>query len=140
MKYLDTSLVVAALANETRSQAVQAWLGGQDATELAISDWVTTEVSSALSLKLRAGQIGSAARAAALSEFNRLTTETFQVLGVSASHFRAAAQFADQSALGLRAGDALHLAIAAGRGATLCTLDRRMAEAGSALGLLTQLI
>ena len=51
------------------------------------------------------------------------------------AHFEKAARFASHHALGLRAGDALHLAIAAGGGHTLVTLDVRMAEAASQLGI-----
>jgi hypothetical protein len=40
----------------------------------------------------------------------------------------------------LRAGDALHLAICADHGATLCTLDRRLGDAASALGVKSMLI
>jgi predicted nucleic acid-binding protein len=46
----------------------------------------------------------------------------------------------DQPVLGLRAGDALHLAICADHGATLCTLDRRLNEAGPVLGVKTMLL
>ncbi len=51
-----------------------------------------------------------------------------------------AARFADQSALSLRAGDALHLAICFDFGATLCTLDRGLSAAGAALGVKTDLL
>ena len=52
----------------------------------------------------------------------------------------AAARITDQYRLGLRAGDALHLAICTDHGATLCTLDRRLGEAGAALGVKTMVL
>jgi hypothetical protein len=101
---------------------------------------VTTEFSSALSTKLRAGHIEPAQRADALAMFTRLTTDSFAVVPISRLQFRTAARFVDQHTLGLRAGDALHLAVCADRGATLCTLDRRLSDAGSVLGIKTILL
>jgi predicted nucleic acid-binding protein len=72
--------------------------------------------------------------------FARLVEESFTLLAISGLQFHTAARFADRYELGLRAGDALHLAICADHGATLCTLDRTLTEAGPALGVKTILL
>ena len=135
MLYLDTSVLVSALTNEADTPVVQDWLSRQDAQDLTISDWVVTEFSAALSIKLRTGQLGPEHRAAALATFTRLAAETFRILAVERSSFRTAARFADQHALNLRAGDSLHLAICADMGATLCTLDQRLGQAAPQVGV-----
>lgn len=140
MLYLDTSLLVAALTNEPETERIQRWLGQQREEDLAVSDWVATEFSSALSIKLRTGQIMTGDRAEALAMFTRLATDSFIVMPVSRLQFRTAARLADQHVLGLRAGDALHLAVCADHGATLCTLDRRLSDAGWALGIKAMLL
>ena len=140
MHYLDISPLVAAFSNESATARVQAWLSGQSPDGLVISDWVVTEFSSALSIKVRTGQISVENRAAALALFTRLAAESFILLPVTAGHFRTAARFADQVVLALRAGDALHLAIAGDKGANLCTLDRRLADGGLALGVSTVML
>ncbi len=138
--YLDTSVFVAALTKETETIRIQAWLAEQAPGTLAISEWVTTEFSSALSIELRTRQLQVKHRAEALAMFARLRAESLAVLPISGEQFRTAAHFADQHTLNLRAGDALHLAICSAHGATLCTLDRRLSEAGAALGVETTLI
>lgn len=140
MLYLDTSLVVSAISREATTARVQRWLEDQDQTLLTVSDWTITEVSSALAQKIRTRDISVETRAEILSVFNRLLAETFTLLAVKAPHFRVAAKFTDQHALGLRSGDALHLAIASDHGATLYTLDGRLAEAGPLVGVPTVLV
>lgn len=140
MLYLDTSLIIAALTPEAATARVQAWLGKQDSAELLTSEWTITEMSSALSIKTRTGQITVRQRAAVLAKFHQLLAENLSVVPILSRHFRVAAKFVDQTALGLRAGDALHLAAASEHGATVHTLDQRLAHAGPKVGVPTLLI
>ena len=138
--YLDTSLLVGALTKEAKTDRIHRWLREQAAKTLAVSDWVIAEFSAALSLKVRSRQLTAANRADALATFSRWADESLGLLAISSLQFRTAARFADQYALGLRAGDALHLAICADHGVTLCTLDRDLGKAGPALGVKTVLL
>lgn len=140
INYLDTSVLVSALTSEARTDDVQAWLGEQAEGELAISEWVLTEFSAALSIKVRTGQIGSAHRTSIVAFFSEAAANSFAILPVTGATFRTAARFADGYELGLRAADALHLAAAAGHGARMCTLDKRLNAAGAALGVSTLLL
>ena len=130
MLYLDASLIVAALSAEPTTPRVQKWLAEHAADALVVSEWTVTEVSSALAIKVRTGHFDMRQRAEALALFSRWVADSFVVLPVTTSHFRTAARFVDRHELGLRAGDALHLATAADHGAAVHTLDRRLAEAG----------
>ena len=138
--YVDTSVLVAALTREIPTARVQAWLGLQRSGSLLLSEWVVTEFSAALSVKVRTGDIDSHFRTAALARFHRLTFTALEIVPIVREHFRTAARFADHYALGLRAGDALHLAVAAERSATLVTIDRRLAAAAAGLGFSATLI
>lgn len=136
--FLDASVVVALLTPEAHSDRVERWFGGNATSDIVVSRWVTTEVSSALSIKLRIGAITLEQRASALAGWQQMLDTNVTTVSVTDAHFDTAARFADRHDLGLRAGDALHLAIAAQSGYTLVTLDRIMAAAAPVLGIPVQ--
>ena len=138
--YLDTSVVVTLLTNEPDSGHVAKWLETHLSETLAVSEWVTTEVSSALSIKVRSRQISSEVRAAALVDYKRMVADTLETLPIAESHFRAATGFIERGQSGLRAGDALHVAIAAAHGAAIVSRDRLMTVAASELGFGAHLV
>jgi len=130
--------VVTALTAEPATARVQDWFGNHTGEGLCISDWVVSEMSSALAFKLRAGSLDLPLRAAALGAFAQMVEDALVVLPVATPHFQAAARFADRHELGLRAPDALHLAVCADHGATLVTLDGRLLAAAPQLGVAAQ--
>jgi predicted nucleic acid-binding protein len=140
MVYVDTSVLVAALTDETGTERAETFLAGAEPGELAIDAWVLTEFSSALSMKVRTGQLAPGQRSQVLTGFTRLIAESFDILPIAVATFAAAARIADQHALGLRAGDALHLAAAIEAGATLVSFDKRLVDGGTALGASTRLL
>ncbi len=137
MVYLDTSVLIAALTPEASNQLICDWLDGAEAGTLHISGWTITEISSALAIKLRTGALSLDQRAEVLATFTRLVEQSLTVVSVTEANFETAARFCDVPALNLRAGDALHLAVASAHGMTLATLDKTMAAAGPQLGVVT---
>ncbi len=135
MYYLDASAAVAAITDEPHSERIWNWLSRHDEAAVLVSGWVSPEIASALSIKLRTGALTLEDRAAAGANWRDLRNTSLGLLVVTDSHFGAASTFCDQHELGLRAGDALHLAIVASAGLTLLTFDRTMANAACQLGI-----
>ena len=135
MIYLDTSVVVALLTPEERSGQALDWFG-QSCDPLISSDWLITETHSALGIKQRHHGLSSAARQVAGEQFERLLQGGVELRSLDRERFRQAAQLLQNSALGLRAGDALHLAVALHcRCTQLASFDSRMRQAAAALGM-----
>ena len=135
MIYLDTSVVVALLTPEERSPLALNWFE-QCREPLISSDWLITETHSALGIKQRQHGLSQDARAAAGEQFERLLQGGVELRSLDRGRFRDAAELLQDPALGLRAGDALHLAVALhSRCTQLASFDGRMQQAAAALGL-----
>jgi len=135
MIYLDTSLMVALLTPEERSAQALDWFA-QSREPLISSDWLITETHSALGIKQRHHGLSSSARQAAGQQLERLLQGGVELRLLDRERFRQAAELLQDSALGLRAGDALHLAVALhSRCTRLASFDSRMQQAAAALGM-----
>jgi predicted nucleic acid-binding protein len=138
--YFDASLLVTLFTREPQRPAVREWLDSVRDSELVASEWVATEVSSAFALKVRVGAITPSERATAQSLFRALWSEALTIVPMRDSQFQLAAGFCGTDGVVVRAGDALHLAIAKEHSLTVCTRDGGMAAAATALGLQVVLV
>lgn len=133
--YCDTSLLIPAFAPEETSARVLEWIAGRKPRTLIISDWTIAEFSSALSIKVRTGKLTASERADVLASWAALRKTSLITLSVTRSDFVTAATYVERHALGLRAGGALHLAIAAANGHSIATLDEVQGKAAVELGI-----
>ena len=128
------------MTSEDATDRVLAWLTDLGSADLTISNWVVTEFASALSMKIRMGDLRAEDRAKSAGLFKQIQMDSLVVVPLTRGHFQVAARFAAQTGIGLRAGDALHVAVAADLGAVLCTLDKRLAEAAVVLGVGAEMV
>lgn len=135
MFYVDTSALVPAFIREPKSDAVLAWLetSGQ---RLVVSEWSITEFSSAAAIKVRTGEIAPVLAKHARTRFLEFAENHCSIAVPQRAEFRRAAQLAGDVSLKLRAGDALHLAIAeASKAEGILCLDETMAAGAKTMGL-----
>lgn len=139
MRYVDTSVLIAYLMPEACSALAEEFMlsAGQP---LAISSWTEVELLSALGVKVRTRRISRAAAQSVVNTYSRLVAPQLKRLSVEDADHRQAVILLDRWRTALRAGDGLHLAIAAAHGATVYTLDRGMASAGASLGIPVRLV
>ncbi|MGF1549905.1 MAG: type II toxin-antitoxin system VapC family toxin [Sphingomonadaceae bacterium] len=140
MFYLDSSVVVAALTAEDHTPRAQQWAAQASKGIVFISDWVSAEVSAALTAKLRNRDLTESLWREALESYRALGNTSFARLPIRRASFEQAARLVELSRRPLSAGDALHLALAKHHEVVLATLDRRQADAAAALGIAAELI
>lgn len=135
MIYVDTSALVPVFIREAKSEAVIGWLESSG-ERLAISEWSLVEFASAAATKVRTGQVAPNLARQAAARVREFARKHCTVVVPGREQFRRAAELAADGALKLRAGDALHLAIAESLGAQgiLC-LDEAMIASAKSLGM-----
>ena len=136
MIYLDTSFVAPLFKSEARSADVRRFVTGLAIGQMALSHWTRVEFSSLLAKSVRIGILTPVQADAAGTAFDTFVARGCTVLDVMDRDFDAAKRFLADHRSGVRAGDALHLAVASDNAAAgIYCLDRTMIAAGLSLGL-----
>lgn len=138
MIYLDASVVVSTFLSDVHTSRVIGWLSTVSEAP-TLSHWTATEFSSAATGQERMGRITRDRRLVAEQNFDGwlLAIEQAPVISVD---FALARDFLRRGIPRLRAGDALHLAVARRLGARVATLDAVMTDAALAIGLALETI
>ncbi len=136
MLYFDTSFLAPLILEEATSAAVERFLSALPVSALAVSHWTRVEFASLLAREVRMGGLERASAGNAATQFEAIVKESFRILLPGAADFNLARAYLGQHETGLRAGDALHLAIAKNHGAeALYSFDKTLLRAGKLLGL-----
>jgi uncharacterized protein len=132
MVYVDTSVIVAMLTNEPKTQNCIDWFGCLKQTPVS-GDWLITEFNSAIALKQRTGQLQAKHIKPILQQFEALINGGIKLLPVSRDAFSQAGKLTLTHS-NTRAGDALHLSVALEcETKDFVTLDNTQAETAKQL-------
>ena len=136
MLYFDTSFHAPLVLPESTSDKIAAFVRRLPVEELTVSHWTRVEFSSLIARDVRMSVLNAAAGARADARFEAMVDASFAVLLPNADDFGLAKRYLGKFNTGLRAGDALHLAIAGNRqAAAIYSLDKGLLMAGRLLDL-----
>lgn len=136
MVYFDTSFIAPLLLQEATSERVERFFVRMEPGHAAVSQWTLTEFSSILARQVRMSGLSADMAGEIEDEFQRLVAKSFVVINVETEDFKLARRFVRTYESGVRAGDALHLAIAANRNAdAIYSLDKQLVSAAKKFGL-----
>jgi predicted nucleic acid-binding protein len=139
--YLDTCVLVSLLHGDSGYEAAEAWLCAAADEDLWISHWVLLEFASATSVRMRRGDLSMARVNALQATLECFRHERLAMLEPRGDDFLVARRWIDtDSAPGLRAADALHLALARRQGLRLVSADQLLIGAAHSLGIQAGLV
>lgn len=130
MLYFDTSFLAPLILEEAASAKIEAFFARLPVGELYVSHWTRVEFASLIAREVRMGGLTEPDALMAIAKFDELVTDSFQVVAPGVAVYELAKEYIQHFATKLRAGDALHLAIAHNNDAkTLYTLDESLLHA-----------
>ena len=132
--YVDTSVIVAMLTDEPKTQACKNWFKALKQAPMS-GDWLVTEFYRAIALKQRTGQLREKDVKATMHQFEHLTNNGgIKLMPIARETFAKAGQLTHQYG-NTRAGVALHLSVALQCEAkAFVTLDNAQAASAKQLG------
>lgn len=130
MRYFDTSFLAPLILEEATSTKIEAFFAKLPVGELYVSHWTRVEFASLIAREVRMGGLAESDALLAIAQFDELVTDSFQIVTPGIADYELAKNTIQHFATKLRAGDALHLAIASNHGAqTFYTLDEGLLNA-----------
>lgn len=138
--YVDTSVIVAMLTDEPKTQACKDWFRALKQAPMS-GDWLVTEFYSAIALKQRIGQLREKDLKATMHQFEHITNNGgIKLMPIARETFSNAGKLTHKHP-NTRAGDALHLSAAITCGAKeFVTLDIAQAASAKQLGFVVTMI
>jgi predicted nucleic acid-binding protein len=134
--YFDTSFLTPLIKMEATSAKIDAFVRDLAGDQLTVSHWGRVEFSSLLFREVRMGRMDSREAADAEARFDTILSLSFSIIAPVPNDFDRAKHYLRRFETGLRAGDALHLAMASNHGARMIySLDKGLVKAGEILGL-----
>lgn len=136
--YADTCILLPLFFRDPSTEAALAWLEQAGKETIQISPWTRAEFASAAGIMARRGDISAQLHEEGLERFDRLVSTRLALEAVDTTDFERARNWIADYRSGLRAGDALHLAVCARLNARLCTADEALARAATEVEVAVQ--
>ena len=138
MRYFDTSFLVPVWLPESTSEPIIEFLRNLQQEDWTVSHWTRVEFSSTIARHVRMRIIDAETAHRVNLNFDIMIGNHFEVFLPSHDDFDRAREYINYFETGLKAGDALHLAIAGNRGVNaIYSLDKSFIAAGKVVGLPT---
>jgi predicted nucleic acid-binding protein len=136
MLYFDTSFLAPLIRGEATSNSIKQFFQQQALGNLAISHWTRVEFCSLLARDVRMDVIAPQTAREFDAQFDAVVAQSFSVILPDLNDFDLCKQYLQRFETGLRAGDALHLAIGHNHQMqAIYSLDKKLLRAGRLLGL-----